>query len=125
MMGAKAIMLRPDATGDGFDEYKAGRYYPCRPLRDPDVPCMFYNRRKLIGVAWNELPKVTMPELIAGRSVLLHAGETQFEMLVWQSRIPPYVSYVVTCDMERTQQLLTAGEKRARKRRRDQHDNNQ
>jgi hypothetical protein len=63
---------------------------------------------------------VTMLELLAGES-LPHAGEARFDMLVWRSRIPPYVSYVATCDMERARQLV-AGEKRARKRWRDQHE---
>ncbi|TVU07001.1 hypothetical protein EJB05_47040, partial [Eragrostis curvula] len=101
--------------GDGLDEY-----YMCRPIKGaPGAPCLFSNRRKLIGR--NELPVVTMLDLLAGGCVP-PAGATRFDVLVWQSPIPPYGCYVATCDMERARQVV-AREKRARKRRRDRHDN--
>ncbi|GJN06172.1 hypothetical protein PR202_ga23873 [Eleusine coracana subsp. coracana] len=91
------------------------------PPRREELWYFFKNlARKLIGVARNELPQVTMPELLVG-GALSPAGETRFEMLVWESRIPPYVSYVATCDLERARQVVLAGQKRARKRWRDQH----
>jgi hypothetical protein len=117
--GAKVLPL--DVAGDGFGGGKAVFSYLCLPVTDdgaPGAPLFFYNRRKVTGGV--ELPKVTMLELLAGES-LPHAGEARFDMLVWRSRIPPYVSYVATCDMERARQLV-AGEKRARKRWRDQHE---
>jgi hypothetical protein len=58
---------------------------------------LFYDRRKSTGKARSELPKVTMMEVVEG---VVARGEKRFDVLVWQSRIPPYASYVVTCDME-------------------------
>jgi hypothetical protein len=116
---AEATVLQQlGAAGDGVDEDGAGYYYLCRPVKDaPEAPCLFYNRRKLTGVAGSELPKVTMLELLAGGS-LPPAGEARFEVLMWQSRIPPHETYVATCDVERAR-LVVAGEKQDRKRRRD------
>ncbi|TVU22424.1 hypothetical protein EJB05_32118, partial [Eragrostis curvula] len=95
--------------------------YVCRPVKGaPGAPCLFYNRRKLTGVDRSELPEVTLMGLISG-SALPPAGATRFDVITSQSRIPPYGTYVATCDMERARHL----EKRARKRRRDQHDNHQ
>lgn len=79
--------------------------YLCRPVKDsPGIPCSFYGRRKSTGAARSELPDVT--DLVTGRAVL-PVGETRFDVVVWQSRIPPYVSYIATCDtdMERARQV--------------------
>ncbi|KAK3159987.1 hypothetical protein QOZ80_1BG0053830 [Eleusine coracana subsp. coracana] len=93
-------------------------YYLCRPVTDaPTAPFLFCNRRKLTGMAGSEFPKVRKLELLTG-DTLPPAGETRFDVLIWQSRIPPYVSYVATCDME-ARQVVVAGEKRVRKRGRD------
>ncbi|TVU06989.1 hypothetical protein EJB05_47027, partial [Eragrostis curvula] len=115
---AEATSLQLGAASERFE---AGHYYLCRPVKDaPGAPCLFTVRHKLIGVARSELPLVTMLDLLTGGSVP-PAGATRFDVLVWQSRIPPYGSYVATCDMERASHLV-AREKRARKRRRDRHD---
>lgn len=109
-MYADMTMLQLDAAGN-----KAGLCYLCRSVMDtPCAPLLFYNSRKLIGMTRSELPKVRNVELLAGVS-LPPTEEPRFDVLVWQSRIPPYMSYVTTCDMERARQVV-AGEKRARKR---------
>ncbi|KAL6627630.1 hypothetical protein ACP70R_031356 [Stipagrostis hirtigluma subsp. patula] len=103
-------------------EEKTGYYYPSMPVKDaPSAPCLFYNRRKVTGMARSELPKVTVLELLDGGAAP-PGGEKRFDVLVWQSRIPPYASYVATCDMERAQQVVT-GKKRLNKRgqRQDEH----
>ncbi|CAO2193094.1 unnamed protein product [Urochloa humidicola] len=93
-------------------------YYPCMPVDGaPDAPGLFYNSRKLTGMARDELPKVTM--LGVGHGVV-PGGEKQFDMLVWQSRIPPYASYIVTCDMERAAQVEVGKKQLLHKRRREQ-----
>ncbi|TVU06984.1 hypothetical protein EJB05_47022, partial [Eragrostis curvula] len=108
---AEATSLQLGAARERFE---AGHYYLCRPVKGaPGAPCLFSNRRKLIGVARSELPLVTMLDLLAGGYVP-PAGAARFDVLVWQSPIPPYGSYVATCDMERAGQLV-AREKRARK----------
>ncbi|GJN37832.1 hypothetical protein PR202_gb26825 [Eleusine coracana subsp. coracana] len=116
----EATMLQLDSVGDGFD--KAWCLY--RPVKNgPDAPCLFYNTRKLTGVARSELPKITMPEVLAGGSLSL-VGETRFDVLVWQSRIPPYVTYIATCDTDTThhQQVLALKKRLLNKRRRDHHE---
>jgi hypothetical protein len=86
------------AGGPRRPEEKTGYYYPSVPVKDaPNAPCVFYGRRKSTGMAQSELPKVTMMEVAEG---VVPRGEKRFEVLVWQSRIPPYASYVATCDME-------------------------
>ncbi|KAL6850543.1 hypothetical protein ACP4OV_021170 [Aristida adscensionis] len=101
---------------------KTGFYYPSMPVKDaPRAPFLFYSRRKLTGVARSELPKVTMQELLDGAGAVLPGGDTRFDVLVWQSRIPPYGSYVATCDMETAQQVVT-GKKRLDKRRGQRQD---
>ncbi|GJN06203.1 hypothetical protein PR202_ga23907 [Eleusine coracana subsp. coracana] len=119
-MGAKAMVLQLDAASNGLHKYNVGRYYLCRPLKDPSVPCLFYNGRKLTGVAHDELPKVTMRELRTSDSPPL-AGETRFDVLVWQSHIAPYASYVATCEIDRAhyQQVVALKKRLLNKRRRD------
>ncbi|CAL4957405.1 unnamed protein product [Urochloa decumbens] len=94
----------------------------CRPVRgSPGILCSFHGRRTLTGMARNELPRVAMVDLVTGGDPVLPNGEKRFDVLVWQSRIPPYASYVATCDMERTRQV--AVEKKVRnKRSRSQQD---
>ncbi|CAO2161997.1 unnamed protein product [Urochloa humidicola] len=93
-------------------------YYPCVPVDGaPDAPGLFYNSRKLTGMAEGDLPKVTM--LGVGHGVV-PGGEKRFDMLVWQSRIPPYASYIVTCDMERAAQVEVGKKQLLNKRRREQ-----
>ncbi|CAD6239097.1 unnamed protein product [Miscanthus lutarioriparius] len=61
-------------------------------------------------MAQSELPKVTMIR-----------GEKRFDVLVWQSRIIPYASYIATCDMEGGADVAVVGMKqRLNKRRRGQ-----
>jgi len=73
-------------------EEKIGHYYPSVPVKDaPNAPCLFYGRRKSPGMTRSELPTVTMMEVIEGGVVA--RGEKRFDVLVWQSRIPPYASY--------------------------------
>lgn len=96
-----------------------GIYYPRVPVKGapPNAPCLFYDRRKSTGMARSELPTVTMLEV--GRGVEW-AGEKRFDVLVWQSRIPPYASYVATCDMERAAKVEAGKKRRLNKRRRGQ-----
>ncbi|KAK3163553.1 hypothetical protein QOZ80_1AG0005200 [Eleusine coracana subsp. coracana] len=113
----EATMLQLDSAG-----VKA--WCLCRPVKNgPDAPCLFYNTRKLTGVARSELPKITMPEVLADGSLPL-AGETRFDVLVWQSRIPPYISYIATCDTDTThrQQVVALKKRLLNKRRRDKHE---
>ncbi|GJN05425.1 hypothetical protein PR202_ga23050 [Eleusine coracana subsp. coracana] len=117
---AEATMLQLDVTGDDFDAV----CYLCQPVKDtPGTPCLFYNGRKLTGVAPSELPKVTMPELLTGSSLPL-VGETRFDVLVWHSRIPPYVSYIATCDTSTAhhQHVVALKKRLLNKRRRDHHE---
>ncbi|KAK3159988.1 hypothetical protein QOZ80_1BG0053840 [Eleusine coracana subsp. coracana] len=104
-----------------LDEDKAGHCNLFRPVKDaPGVPCLFYNRRKFTSVARSDLPKVTMLGLLTGDS-LLPIGETRFDVLVWQSRIPPYASYIATCDTDKAQQKMIAIKKRLLNKRRRDH----
>jgi len=84
----------------------------------PGVPCTFRDRRKSTGAATarSVLPGVTMLDLVTGGAVL-PGGETRFDVLVWRSRIPPYASYVATCDVGRARQVVAVEKKRARRRR--------
>ncbi|KAG2587740.1 hypothetical protein PVAP13_5NG171900 [Panicum virgatum] len=94
----------------------------CRPVNGaPGVPCTFRDRRKSTGAATarSVLPGVTMLDLVTGGAVL-PGGETRFDVLVWRSRIPPYASYVATCDVGRARQVVAVEKKRARTRRRRQ-----
>ncbi|KAL6850542.1 hypothetical protein ACP4OV_021169 [Aristida adscensionis] len=93
-------------------------HYRCTPAKGaPGATCVFYDKRKSTGVARGELPEVKMLEVFAGGGAALPGGETRIEVLVWQSRVPPFASYIATCDIERALQPA-AGEKRVRKRRR-------
>ncbi|CAL4957412.1 unnamed protein product [Urochloa decumbens] len=93
-------------------------YYPRVHMNGaPDAPGLFYNSRKSTSIARSELPKVMMLEVGHG---VLPSGEKRFDMLVWQSRIPPYTSYIVTCDMERAAQMEISKKRLLNKRRRDQ-----
>ncbi|KAL6849889.1 hypothetical protein ACP4OV_020516 [Aristida adscensionis] len=81
-----------------------------------------YDKRKSTGLAQDELPKVTMAGLLTRGGAVLPGGETRFDVLMWQSRVPPFASYVATCDIiGDITRLPAAGEKRVRKRR-GQHD---
>ncbi|TVT98620.1 hypothetical protein EJB05_31894, partial [Eragrostis curvula] len=95
----------------------------CRPVRGDacrSTPFLFCDRRKSTTRGdHGELPRVTLLELVTGRAAV-DVGETRFDVLVWRSRIPPYASYVVACDVERARRVVVAGEKRVRKRRRGQ-----
>ncbi|KAL6626497.1 hypothetical protein ACP70R_030223 [Stipagrostis hirtigluma subsp. patula] len=112
-----AMKLQLGAAGDGDRGDKRGcYYYLCKPLMDAPggAPCLFCDKRKSMGVARSDSPKVTMPELLTGGAVLA-GGETRFDVLVWQSRIPPFTSYVATCDLEKARQAV-ADKKRVLKR---------
>ena len=54
-----------------------------------------------------EVPKITMDDVIYG-SVKPHG---KFEVLVWKSHIPPYYSYIYTCEI---QAIKNTGAKRKR-----------
>ncbi|CAO2203081.1 unnamed protein product [Urochloa humidicola] len=97
-------------------------YYPPVPVDGaPDAPGLFFcNLRKLTGVARSELPAATMLELEIGHGIVVAGGEKRFDVLVWQSRIPPYASYVSKCDMEKAAQLEIGKIRLVNKRRRDQ-----
>lgn len=82
-------------------------------------PCLLYDMRKSTGMSRSELPTVKMLDVSQG---VVSDGEKPFDVLVWQSRIPPHTSYVATCDMERASQLEIGKYPRLRlhnKRRRD------
>lgn len=92
-------VLQLTAASDG-----SGLNFICQPVKVmPHAPCAFYNWRKLRGVARSELPDVTVVDLLTG-DTLPPVGRTQFDVLVWQSRIPPYASYIATCDTDTTHQ---------------------
>ncbi|KAK3159989.1 hypothetical protein QOZ80_1BG0053850 [Eleusine coracana subsp. coracana] len=98
---SEITVMHLGAAGNRLDEDKAGRYYLSQPLKDiPDFPCLVYNRRKLTGMTESELPKVTIMELLTG-GFLFPPGEKQFDILEWQSHIPPYTSYVLTCNIDK------------------------
>lgn len=83
-------------------------------------PCLFYDRRKsTASLARDELPKVRMQDLLTGVVVPGDQGK-RFDVLVWQSRIPPFCSYVATCDVERAQQVVVVPWRKRLKRRRGQ-----
>ncbi|CAL4964392.1 unnamed protein product [Urochloa decumbens] len=94
--------------------FKAMAFGGANPEERPDGRTW----RKSTGMARSELPKVTMLEVVQG---VVRSEEKRFDVLVWQSRIPPYASFVATCDMERAAQVAEAGKKQiVNKRRRDQ-----
>ncbi|CAO2203078.1 unnamed protein product [Urochloa humidicola] len=108
------VVRQLGAAGEGW-----WVYYPHVPVEGaPNGLCMFYDRRKSTGVARSELPEVTMMEV--GRGVVSSRGEKRFDVLVWQSRIPPYASYVATCDMEKAAQVDDDKKRLQNKRRREQ-----
>ncbi|GJN06176.1 hypothetical protein PR202_ga23878 [Eleusine coracana subsp. coracana] len=111
-----AVLQFGTAADDKAEHY----YYLCSPLGDAGASCLFYNRRKLTNVARSELPKVTMLEMLTSGS-LPSAGKTQFDVLMWESRIPPYASYVATCDTDKAhhQQVVALKKPLLNKRRRD------
>ncbi|KAL6849890.1 hypothetical protein ACP4OV_020517 [Aristida adscensionis] len=115
---AEAVTLRrPEKCGVLF--------YSREPVKEIDVSgasFLFYNKRKSTGVARGELPKVTMLGLLTRGGAVLSGEETRFDVMVWQSRVPPFASYLATCDIIDIARPLPAGEKRIRKRRRGQHD---
>ncbi|KAF7006480.1 hypothetical protein CFC21_021519 [Triticum aestivum] len=55
-----------------------------------------------------EVPKITVHDIILGRGGTLPQGE--FEALAWRSRIPPYYNYTISCKMQSPQ--LTVGSKK-------------
>uniref|UniRef100_A0A0D9Y685 Rx N-terminal domain-containing protein n=1 Tax=Oryza glumipatula TaxID=40148 RepID=A0A0D9Y685_9ORYZ len=83
-------------------------YYMYRPSMDAPH-CLFYDRRKLTtrAPAASTTPTVTMQDLLTGR-VVPGVDTPRFDVLVWRSPIPPYCSYVATCDMGRAQQFVVA-----------------
>ncbi|GJN41383.1 hypothetical protein PR202_gn00751 [Eleusine coracana subsp. coracana] len=100
---------------------QAGHYYISLPVKGaPGSSCLFYNGRKLTSMALNDLPKVTMSGLLTSGSPL-PTGETRFDVLVWQSRIPPYASYIATCDIDETHPKTVALKKRLLNKRRRDH----
>ncbi|GJN06177.1 hypothetical protein PR202_ga23879 [Eleusine coracana subsp. coracana] len=114
-------MLKVVSEAILLDEDKAGHCNLFRPVKDaPGVPCLFYNTRKVTSVARSDLPKVTMLGLLTGGS-LLPTGETRFDVLVWQSRIPLYASYIATCDTDETHPKTIALKKRLLNKRRRDH----
>ncbi|EAY73348.1 hypothetical protein OsI_01225 [Oryza sativa Indica Group] len=96
--------------------------YMCWPSMDAPH-CLFYDRRKLTTwtPAASTTPTVTMQDLLTGRVVPGGGVDTpRFDVLVWRSPIPPYCSYVATCDMGRAHQesvVDSGGRKRFEKRR--------
>ncbi|CAO2185093.1 unnamed protein product [Urochloa humidicola] len=119
-VGVSQLQLDAAPGGPRRPEDNTGYYYPRMPVMRgaSRAPCLFYDRRKSTGMARSELPKVTMLEVVQG---VVPSEEKRFDVLVWQSRIPPYASYVATCDMERAAQVAEVGTKQiVHKRRRDQ-----
>ncbi|CAO2185095.1 unnamed protein product [Urochloa humidicola] len=112
--GVKVLRQLPGgATGEGW-----WLYYPRVVVKGaPDAPCLFYDKRKSTGAAWSELPTVRM--LQVGHDVV-PGGKKRFDVLTWQSRIPPYASYIATCDMERAAQVEIGNRRLLNKRRREQ-----
>ncbi|CAO2180416.1 unnamed protein product [Urochloa humidicola] len=119
-VGVTQLQLDAAPGGPRRLEDNTGYYYPRMPVMNGSAraPCLFYDRRKSTGMVRSELPKVTMLEVVQG---VVPGEEKRFDVLVWQSRIPPYASYVATCDMERAAQVAEVGTKQiVNKRRRDQ-----
>ncbi|RLM92587.1 bifunctional epoxide hydrolase 2-like [Panicum miliaceum] len=115
-LGVTALQLGAAVPGGrGRPEEKAAYYHPGVPVKGGrSAPCLFYDRRKSTGMSQSELPKVTMLDVAGGA---VPAGEKRFDVLVWQSRIPPYASYVATCDMERAAQVEIGKRRLVNKRR--------
>ncbi|CAL4957404.1 unnamed protein product [Urochloa decumbens] len=118
-VSAGVTVLRPQLGAAGGGQWI---YFPHVGVAvdgaPPSAPCLFYDRRKLTGVARSELPEVAMLEV--GHGVVSSGGEKRFDVLVWQSRIPPYASYVATCDMETAAQVEVDKKRLLNKRRREQ-----
>ncbi|CAO2193198.1 unnamed protein product [Urochloa humidicola] len=111
--GVTVLHQLPGAVGEEW-----WIYYPGVVVKGvPDAPCLFYDGRKLTGVAQSELPTVRMLQF--GHDVV-PGGEKRFDVLTWQSRIPPYASYVATCDMEKAAQVEVGNKRLLNKRRREQ-----
>ncbi|CAL4977047.1 unnamed protein product [Urochloa decumbens] len=119
-IGVTRLQLGAAPGGPRRPEDNTGYYFPHMLVMKGASwsPCLFYQRRKSTGMARSELPKVTMLEVVQG---VVRSEEKRFDVLVWQSCIPPYASFVATCDMERAAQVAEAGKKQiVNKRRRDQ-----
>jgi hypothetical protein len=117
-VGMTQLQLGTAPGGPHRPEEKIGYFYHSIPVKDAaNAPCLFHGRRKTTGLSRSELPKVTMLEVVQG---VVPGREKRFDVLVWQSRIPPYASYVATCDMESAAQVEVDRKRRLNKRRRDQ-----
>ncbi|XP_052140085.1 uncharacterized protein LOC127759910 [Oryza glaberrima] len=120
------LRLLSDAAHGGRRERYGEKedLYICRPSMDAPH-CLFYDRRKMptptpAGGGGERLPTVTMQDLLTGR-VVPSVDAVRFDVLVWQSPIPPYCSYVRTCEMDRDRHVVVvaaaSGGKRLEKRR--------
>uniref|UniRef100_A0A0D9Y678 Disease resistance N-terminal domain-containing protein n=1 Tax=Oryza glumipatula TaxID=40148 RepID=A0A0D9Y678_9ORYZ len=120
------LRLLSDAAHGGRRERYGEKedLYICRPSMDAPH-CLFYDRRKMptptpAGGGGERLPTVTMQDLLTGR-VVPGVDAVRFDVLVWQSPIPPYCSYVRTCEMDRDRHVVVvaaaSGGKRLEKRR--------
>ncbi|RLN23440.1 hypothetical protein C2845_PM07G05240 [Panicum miliaceum] len=118
-VGVTALQLGAAVPGGrGRPEEKTAYYHPGVPVKGGrSAPCLFYGRRKSTGMSRSELPKVTMLDVAGGG---VPTGEKRFDVLVWQSRIPPYASYIATCDMDRAAQVEIGRRQLVNKRRRGQ-----
>ncbi|CAL4964390.1 unnamed protein product [Urochloa decumbens] len=120
VVGVTQLQLGAAPGGPHLPEDNTGYYYPRMPVMRgaARAPCLFYDRRKSTRMLGSKLPEVTMFEVVQG---VVPGEKKRFDVLVWQSRIPPYASYVATCDMERAAQVAEVGKKQiVNKRRRDQ-----
>uniref|UniRef100_J3KYE5 Uncharacterized protein n=1 Tax=Oryza brachyantha TaxID=4533 RepID=J3KYE5_ORYBR len=74
-----------------------------------DAPhCLFYDYRKLAATTPDsQLPTVTTQDLVAGR-VVPGVDTPRFNALLWRSPIPPYCSYVITCEIDGNQQTAAS-----------------
>ncbi|KAF0919505.1 hypothetical protein E2562_029624 [Oryza meyeriana var. granulata] len=120
-----AASLRADMIARVFcDAKRDDLYYMCRPSMDAPH-CLFYDRRKLTtptpaasSTRDDERPSMLrMQDLLTG-AVVPCVDMPRFDVLVWQSPIPPYCSYLATCDMGRAKQFVVASGRKRFKRRR-------
>ncbi|KAM0889507.1 hypothetical protein ACQ4PT_027640 [Festuca glaucescens] len=69
-------------------------------------------RSRTDDICTGELANVTFGNLVAGSCAVL--PQEEFQIMVWESRMPPFTKFVASCVEEKVQCTALAGEKRSR-----------
>jgi hypothetical protein len=87
--------VRGEYNEDRMSRYAWGIAETPRGSNDQKVFLIHYSHQKGPG-ARNKVPRITIVDLIFGAWSAVPRGK--FEVLCWRSLIPPYYSYVCSCE---------------------------